>query len=237
MAKSDETQRGRITLTKDGPYLVTGGLPLSKEIMVPDAKGDPVAWRTGECYPENETYALCRCGKSKNKPYCDGAHTREKFDGTETADGEGYLKKPDLTEGPELVLQDVEALCANARFCHPGGGIWALVEGSGDPEKSQQAVQEACDCPSGRLAIREKQGRKPIEPAHRPSICLIEDPGKGVSGPIWVRGGVPVVSCDGRQYAARNRVTLCRCGKSGNKPFCDGRHIRARFNDGDESLK
>jgi CDGSH-type Zn-finger protein len=52
-----------------------------------------------------------------------------------------------------------------------------------------------------------------------------------------VKGGVAVESADGEAYEARNRVTLCRCGRSNNKPFCDGTHVDVRFNDGDESLK
>jgi len=51
-----------------------------------------------------------------------------------------------------------------------------------------------------------------------------------------VKGDVPIVSADGKAYETRNRVTLCRCGKSKNKPFCDGFHIRVRFSDGDKSL-
>ena len=43
-------------------------------------------------------------------------------------------------------------------------------------------------------------------------------------GPIWVRGGIPVASADGKTYEVRNRLTLCRCGRSANKPFCDGSH-------------
>jgi len=46
-----------------------------------------------------------------------------------------------------------------------------------------------------------------------------------------------VESSDGTVYESRNRATLCRCGKSLNKPYCDGTHIMAGFNDGDESLK
>jgi CDGSH-type Zn-finger protein len=45
-----------------------------------------------------------------------------------------------------------------------------------------------------------------------------------VSGPIWVRGGISVYSGQGMLYEVRNRVTLCRCGKSTNKPFCDSSH-------------
>jgi CDGSH-type Zn-finger protein len=52
-----------------------------------------------------------------------------------------------------------------------------------------------------------------------------------------VKGGVPVESADGTVYEVRNRVTLCRCGKSTNKPFCDGTHIDVNFKDGDKTLK
>ena len=52
-----------------------------------------------------------------------------------------------------------------------------------------------------------------------------------MSGPIWVRGGITVESADGREYEVRNRVTLCRCGQSSNKPFCDGSHVECSFHD------
>jgi CDGSH-type Zn-finger protein len=39
-----------------------------------------------------------------------------------------------------------------------------------------------------------------------------------------VRGGIPIESANGKTYAVRNRVTLCRCGQSANKPLCDGSH-------------
>ena len=78
---------------------------------------------------------------------------------------------------------------------------------------------------SGRLLVWDKDGN-PIEPELEPSIELVEDPSKGVSGPLWVRGGIPIESADGTTYEIRNRITLCRCGKSENKPFCDGIHLR-----------
>lgn len=78
---------------------------------------------------------------------------------------------------------------------------------------------------------------KVLEREFEKSISLVEDPQNKVSGPIWVKGGVPVESSDGSTYEIRNRVTLCRCGKSKNKPFCDGSHIDESFNDGGESLK
>jgi len=85
-------------------------------------------------------------------------------------------------------------------------------------------VGNAADCPSGRLVIVDKESGKTIEPLLEKSIGFIEDPAMGVDGPIWVRGGISVFSADGRMYKVRNRLTLCRCGKSTNKPFCDSSH-------------
>jgi hypothetical protein len=79
--------------------------------------------------------------------------------------------------------------------------------------------------------VWDKKG-KAIEPEVKPSIGLVQDPQAGVSGPIWVHGGIPIEAADGTTYEVRNRVTLCRCGKSGNKPFCDGTHITIKFSDG-----
>ncbi len=62
-------------------------------------------------------------------------------------------------------------------------------------------------------------------------IVLIEDPEKGCSGPLRLRGGVQVIGADGFAYEVRNRVTLCRCGASRNKPFCDGSHVSIGFSD------
>jgi choline dehydrogenase-like flavoprotein len=60
-------------------------------------------------------------------------------------------------------------------------------------------------------------------------IALVKDPQEGVQGPIWVRGGIPIESVNGTIYEIRNRIALCRCGKSSNKPFCDGGHCNAEL--------
>jgi CDGSH-type Zn-finger protein len=159
-----------------------------------------------------------------NKPFCDGTHVKVGFNGTETAGEEAYLNHPKEIEGPALKLIDVEELCASARFCHQAGGIWNLIPRSDDPEKKRIALEEACDCPSGRLVVLDKKTRNIIEPKFEKSIVLIEDPAMGVSGPVWVRGRVPVESADDKTYKVRNRLTLCRCGRSQNKPFCDSSH-------------
>ena len=74
--------------------------------------------------------------------------------------------------------------------------------------------------------------QKPFEPHYDPSVGLIEDQAIHSSGGLWVRGGIPVQTEGGETYEIRNRVTLCRCGQSSNKPFCNGAHASMKWNDG-----
>lgn len=215
----------KIKVVKDGPYLVSGAVPLADQHIVVDENGDCHGWREGRLYATPDTYALCRCGQSKTPPFCDGQHTTAKFDGTETASPAAYGERAKVLEGPKLTLTDAPDLCASARFCHRAGGTWQLTQLSEIDEARQMAIEEAGDCPSGRLVVWDSAGRA-IEPALKRSIGLVVDTQAGTLGPIWVRGGIPVESANGSTYEVRNRLTLCRCGLSGNKPFCDGSHLK-----------
>lgn len=220
----DAACRGfKIKVIRDGPYQVSGGIPLTAQVIVLDADGQCLEWRETRLFPLRQNYSLCRCGKSKNMPFCDQSHTRINFDGTETASRALYLDQCEEFVGLTLKLTDARALCAHAGFCERAGGIWSLISRSGEPEARKIAVEEACNCPSGRLVVWDKEGRV-IEPPLEPSIALVEYPGAGLIGPIWVRGGIPIESAGGELYEVRNRVTLCGCGRSSNKPFCDGSH-------------
>jgi CDGSH-type Zn-finger protein len=221
----------RIAVAKDGPYLVTGSLPLTRLLIGVNEQGESVRWEKGETLPAKESYALCRCGRSGKKPFCDGTHAREGFDGTETASRAPYLEQAEVIDGPTLRLTDAESLCAFARFCDPAGRVWNLVGRSDDPEARRLTEHEAGACPGGRLVAWEKATGKAHEPRLEPQIGLVEDPAQGCSGGIAVWGGVEVVGADGRAYELRNRMTLCRCGESSNKPFCDGTHASMKFSD------
>jgi CDGSH-type Zn-finger protein len=218
----------KIKVNEDGPYTVYGSVPLMEQILVPDAQGLSVRWQKGKDYQVKEEYDLCRCGQSKTNPFCDLTHTEIFFDGTETASREPFESQAEpKTIGPELELTDVVALCANARFCDRAGGVWDNLRAMDNPEAKKIALQEVFDCPAGRLVLRDKAGNL-VEPEFEPSIGLVLDPVVAELGPIWVRGGIPIEAADGYIYEARNRVTLCRCGKSTNKPFCDGRHTNGK---------
>jgi len=218
----------KIKVIKNGPYIITGNVPLSEKIIVP--KGKEYELKDGRELPQAEEYHLCRCGKSKNAPFCDGSHEKKNFVGTETASRDKYVERAELYEGPSFDLLDDDR-CAFARFCHTDKGkTWELVENDDKQEYKEKAIKSANECPTGRLTLIDKTG-KAIEIKYEPSIDIIQDPERGVSAGIFVKGNISIEAADGHVYEVRNRAALCRCGKSWNKPFCDASHVSINFSD------
>ena len=220
-----------IKVAENGPYLVSGDIPLARQTIVTDAEGGSEAWREGEAVTHRESYALCRCGASQTKPFCDGSHLKIGFDGAETASRAAYRDQAQVLDGPVLQLADAEGLCAFGRFCDPHGQVWNQVAETDQPQIRERFVKQVNNCPAGRLVALDKATGRPVEHELPVSIGLVEDPAQQCSGPLWLRGGIPVTSADGFAYEVRNRVTLCRCGASQNKPFCDGSHAAIKFHD------
>jgi len=222
----------RVEITDNGPFLVYGQPPLVQLFITPDDNGQSWSYRAGQCFELEEPAALCRCGHSQHKPFCDGSHQRVGFDGTETATLAPILDGALRFDGPTLQLSDNPDYCANSRFCDGHGSIWRLVARSDDPQTVTLVLHQAQHCPSGRLLAWDKASGVPLEAVDTPQLGLIEDPQSQSGGPLWVRGGITIQSADGSVYEIRNRVTLCRCGHSQNKPFCDGSHVTAHWQDG-----
>lgn len=221
----------RITIKENGPYLVNGSVPLTEDAIVESADGSHLEYHRVREYETKDTYALCRCGQSKHKPFCDGTHEKIDFDGEETVERVPYLKRVDEYPGPELDLLD-DNRCAYARLCHRNGvDVWTLTEEADNEEVGRQAVGGSWNCPTGRLEHHNAQTGKVYEQKLEPGITLLEDTQEGVSGPMFVHGGVALVGSDGFEYELRNRYALCRCGASTDKPFCDAMHVNAGFND------
>lgn len=227
-------EKYRIAIDLKGPYLVYGNPPIRQMFMIRNEKGIPRHYRIGvkDYDTGNEPVSLCRCGSSGKMPYCDGSHAHAEWDPELTAPFQRVLADADLIEGPALELTDNENYCAYARFCDANGRVWNLVRKSADEQDRETAIRDTAHCPSGRLKIWDKLTGKTIEPDLKPGIGLIEDLPLKVSGSLWVRGGIPVLLPNGQAYEVRNRVTLCRCGMSANKPFCNGAHASVRFRDG-----
>ena len=219
----------KVKIMENGPYIVTGNVPLYKNVMKSDENGHAIKFEEKEKVAHSSKYSLCRCGKSNNIPFCDGNHKHSDFNGEEVASKNIYKEKARIFETDKLKLIDAIELCDHSRFCLRKKGIRNLIK-KGNPESIAIAKKEASLCPSGRLLLWDKEKKISTEKIFPKEIVLIYDSEKNCEGPIWLKGGIPLESSDGELYEIRNRITLCRCGKSKNKPFCDGNHwMDAKF--------
>lgn len=211
-----------IQVTKNGPYQVNADLPITPRRVVCSERGEPLTSITEPALPHDTPTWICRCGHSRNKPFCDGSHERVGFEGTETASHEPFSDREKTYEGPGLTVHRVGALCAHSSYCANEVTDWyQLLPGTEDTNVRAEVISMIEHCPSGALVM--ELGGEIVEPNLPRGISPVED------GPYWVQGRVTIHSADGMPYEVRNRVALCRCGRSENKPFCDGTHSRIGF--------
>jgi CDGSH-type Zn-finger protein len=204
-------KRPSIKPRPDGPYLV-------KDLENLSNRKGPIEAKSG--------MALCRCGGSGNKPFCDGTHSKIGFSSEKL---EGRVEdKRDNYEGREITLHDNRGICAHAGYCTDGlPSVFRLRQEPWiDPNGASQkeiiaAVQK---CPSGALSYsvertehRDREGK--------PAIFIAPN------GPYLVSGGVDLQDTSRGEGASTEHFTLCRCGGSKNKPFCDGTHWHKKFTD------
>ena len=201
------TNEQRISVLNGGPYRVEGGVP------VLDHEGARI-----EAPP---AYSLCRCGGSQNKPFCDGTHKSNNFNGQEFASKDTAADRAESLVGEGIAIQDDRSRCAHAGVCTDNlSKVFKLgVEPWIDPNgaEADEIARVVSRCPSGALSYSLPGSTQSVEHPDGPSITVAKD------APYAVRG-VQVVAGDGEAYDARERQTLCRCGGSRQKPFCDGAH-------------
>ena len=212
-----------ITVAANGPYLIAGSLPLYRRRDVQSELGEPMTWMTTSTLETKDRYALCRCGQSGNKPFCDGTHARIGFEADDVADGGSYDDRADVVGG-ELNVRYDKGICVHAGFCGTTvTNVWDEAAKTGDTAARMHTIAMIEHCPSGALTYQlDGVDNEPLFPE---AVAVVNN------GPLWITAGVPVVNSDGTVLETRNRVTLCRCGDSSNKPLCDGSHKNASFTD------
>jgi CDGSH-type Zn-finger protein/truncated hemoglobin YjbI len=197
-----------IRVTENGPYRVEG------EASIRDTEGNELR--------SEGVWHLCRCGGSRNKPFCDSTHGLKGWTGPESASHDAIAGRRDTYAADGVTVFDDRSRCAHFGQCTDRlprvfrAAEEPFVDPAGAP--AEQIIDVVRGCPSGALAT-------PTEEHEPPSITPIAD------GPYRVRGRIQVIGADGEPYEVRERQTLCRCGQSGNKPFCDGSHWFAGFRD------
>ncbi|MGW4404863.1 ferritin-like domain-containing protein [Nonomuraea sp. NPDC004702] len=222
----------RIVVLRDGPYVVYGRVPLRRKRKIVSAEQkNALTWKTGEPLETEETYALCRCGRSGAKPFCDGTHAVIGFDGTEAAPMRPYQELQHVHDGVGISARRVGELCVHAAFCigrtRP---IAKMLDDTADSDVRSDVMGRIDHCPSGSYSYALERGGETIEADLPHAVSVLEEE-DGLAGALWVTGGIPVTRSDGLPLETRNRMTLCRCGHSGNKPLCDGTHREIGFHE------
>ncbi len=173
---------------------------------------------------------LCRCGLSKNKPFCDGTH---KEGGFSSAPDHSKLRNTEITysgevEGQQVTVAYTPVLCSHAGECQkraasvfkPKEKPWV------QPEEGRLAeiMDVMAHCPSGALRVSVGE----IDPHHltRGECEITVEP----HGPYWVKNVGLEAEFNG-VGASETKYVLCRCGLSKNKPFCDGSHYDQGWRD------
>lgn len=209
---SDET-KPTIAALPGGPLLVKD-LPTLVTIDGQETSPDPV-------------FALCRCGGSKNKPFCDGTHKTNGF--SDVRETDKPLDKERVHEGDDIGIRDNRTICCHNGTCTET--LPAVFEVSRSPwidakaATKEDVVALVRKCPSGALSY-ELDGKTVRDFNERAPKVLIER-----DGPIRIEGSVRLDVDENLQPPSKEHFTLCRCGASKNKPYCDGSHYYAKFSD------
>lgn len=195
--------KNRISVAKNGPYV-------THNCKLEDKNGKVIELEDGK--------ALCRCGNSNHKPYCDGSHIKTEFDGHTEKEKSNKVK--DYT-GKDITVHFESYLCRHAGECvlnspevfNVNERPWIQPKDY-DPNKLIATIKK---CPSGALTYSIK-GIKHKDYFKIQKVSIEE------YGPLNIQGSVQLIKDDGTKYETIDHYSLCCCGKSKKKPFCDNSH-------------
>ena len=211
-----------IRTARNGPYLLTN-VPHIRSYLGVEIDVTP-------------QLALCRCGQSAAKPYCDGSHARVGF--TDAKDPRRVPDRRDTYPGLEQTIFDNRGICQHSGYCTDRlasvfrAGKEPFVAPSGG--RLDEIIRAVRDCPSGALSFAvdgtEAHGIVDLGDRRPPVIEVTKD------GPYRITGGIALVGPGGQDVprsagSSAEHYALCRCGQSQNKPFCSGMHWYAGFSD------
>jgi CDGSH-type Zn-finger protein len=173
-----------------------------------------------------ESMALCRCGLSAKKTFCDGSHSKAGFDSANQLDP----ARDQLAsyQSKKITVHDNRSICAHAGYCTEGlpSVFRQHEEPFVDPDgASVEAIIDVIKkCPSGALSYTIEDSDETIG-LDAASVFIAPN------GPYVIKGQTVLSEVKRGKGASPNSMTLCRCGASKNKPFCDGSHWVIGFSD------
>jgi len=194
------TSKIKVEAFEKGPFKVTGVEEFS---------------HCGKAQKADEAIVLCRCGESKNQPFCDGIHREVGF---ESANELAEVQDLRIWEGEKIKTIFDPNLCMHVFVCKSLKKLRLNEieeEGTAAAEEIMKVVKT---CPSGALRYELKAEIPEVGYEFEHPLEIIE------GGEIRINGEFEPFGFELRESHSVPRATLCRCGLSKNKPFCDGRH-------------
>jgi CDGSH-type Zn-finger protein/truncated hemoglobin YjbI len=209
-----------LVVTTDGPYRLEGPIELVDHL--------------GALIERERPALLCRCGRSKTKPFCDDSHLAAGFTGAK--DAHRVPDQLDVYAGQQAYVFDNRGLCAHSGFCtdrlngvfHVGEEPFVTPSGA----RLDDIIRAVRRCPSGALGIGVTAARDDaMTDTDRPAQVEVSK-----DGPYRITGKIEIVDEAGAPIprnagASDEHYSLCRCGSSLNKPFCSGMHWSVEFHD------
>ncbi len=122
-------------------------------------------------------------------------------------------------------------VCIHSTFCwkglvevfNPHKRPWIDMDGA----STERIIEQVKKCPSGALSFFQNKEEKSAggeKTVHTETIVEVSP-----NGPLMVYGNVTVKDAHGNEKKHNKVTALCRCGASGNKPYCDGTHRKIEF--------
>lgn len=201
--------KGKITAIKNGPFQVRQVKKIIKS--------------NGEELKCTKDLMLCRCGASANKPYCDSTHVKNGFVGLNR---DKHIRNKTIAyQGKEITIYDNRNICSHAGYCT--AGLPAVFSSdrpwiNPDGDAVDKIIAICNKCPSGALSYSLKDGERNFGREY--DMATIRVVGRQHQGPYVITGSITIEGQMERLPEAPAKMTLCRCGQSKNKPYCNGDH-------------
>jgi CDGSH-type Zn-finger protein len=223
-------EKPKIMPLRNGPYYLINDMEPKVVENLQNSKGQSLSAIRG--------VALCRCGASNNKPFCDGTHSKIGFSSENKTinDNHDHIVKDKRKNyvGKGITIHDNRKICSHAAECV--NNLSSVFKLNARPwinpdaaETAEEIINTIRKCPSGALSYsidgmeyRDQNERKPMITVSK-------------GGPYLVAGGIDLIGDNSNiqwvEGSSKEHYTLCRCGASNNKPFCDGMHRMINFKD------
>jgi CDGSH-type Zn-finger protein len=226
-------EKPKILPLPNGPYYLLNDLKPKIVENLQNSKGEPLSTMSG--------VALCRCGASKNKPFCDGTHGTIGFSSENKvaengSSGEKKVIKDKRKDyvGKMITVHDNRRICSHATECVNNlPSVFKLNARPWiDPDAAslEEIINTIRKCPSGALSYSIDGVEYKDQNERIPMVTISKD------GPYLITGGIDLIGDNNNilQFgagASKEHYTLYRCGASNAKPFCDGVHKVINFKD------